>query len=66
MPRTLAAAALLAATAALPMPAASAYCEVPLGSTCLVQSVCGTATKPVHDVDDALGRPLSGFPHCVD
>jgi hypothetical protein len=37
-----------------------------LGSKCLVPSVCGAVTKPVHTVDDALGAPLHGIPHCID
>ena len=55
------------AAAALPVAGASAaYCEIQVGQKCVVQSVCATATAPVHTVDDALGRPLGGFPHCVD
>jgi hypothetical protein len=54
------------AAAAFPVTSASAYCEVPLGSKCLVPSICGAATTPVHTVDDALGRPLNGIPHCID
>jgi hypothetical protein len=54
------------AAAAFPVTSASAYCEVPLGGKCLVPSVCATATAPVHTVDDALGGPLHGIPHCID
>jgi hypothetical protein len=54
------------AAAAFPVASASAYCEVPLGSKCLVPSVCGAVIKPVHTVDDALGAPLHGIPHCID
>ena len=51
----------------LPVTAAdAAYCEVPVGDKCVVQSVCVTATAPVHAVDEALGGPLHGIPHCID
>lgn len=55
------------ASFALPLSGAqAAYCEVQVGQKCLVQSVCVTATGPVHTVDEALGGPLHGIPHCID
>lgn len=56
----------LSAAALQPTAATAAYCEVPVGQKCVVRSVCVTATAPVHAVDEALGGPLHGFPHCID
>jgi hypothetical protein len=56
----------LATAAFQPTAASAAYCEVGIGQKCYVQSVCATVTAPVHAVDDALGRPLMGVPHCID
>ena len=67
MRTTIAVAALVAGIAGSFLPAANAaYCEVQVGQKCYVQSVCVTVTGPVHTVDDALGRPLNGIPHCID
>lgn len=66
MRRALALAAVTAGFAALSLaPAASAAgCDVRVGSTCVVTSLCNTAAAPIHSADAALGDPLGGKPYC--